>query len=348
MSYVHIARGVAAAGGHAQMFASARDVVVRAAGEGVPVTELPVAHTSLRAPGLLRQALRQHGIEVLLVDKRRDLVHGALAVRGTGIGLAIRFNFPRWEAPRDPLARLAYSRVDLTIFLTQSAVQFAESHVSYMLRPPHVVIPEGIDVQRFRRDAEAGARFRQRVGIADGPMILGLAALEPEKRFHVLIDAVGGLPEPRPPVVLVGAGSERESLTRRAHELTVDLRLCDYLTPEDLPGAYSAATIFVHPSTMETFGLSVAEAMAAGCPVVVASAGSLPEVVGDAGVVVPSDDPGAFTVALARLLGSDVERYALAQRATARVAERFSLEQMQRAHVEALRSARASRLTRTP
>jgi glycosyltransferase involved in cell wall biosynthesis len=348
VSFVHIARGVALAGGHSQVFASARDVVLRAAAEGVPVTELPVAHTSLRAPSLLRQALRQHAIDILLVDKRRDLVHGALAVRGTGIGLAMRFNFPRWAAPQDPLARLAYRRVDLTIFLTQSAVRFAEDHVAFMLRPPHVVIPEGVDIQRFKRDPNAGSRFRARVGVGDGPLILGLAALEPEKRFQVLIEAVGGIPGPRPPVVLVGTGSERESLTTLAHALGVDLRFCDYLTSEDLPGAYSAATIFVHPSTMETFGLSVAEAMAAGCPVVVASAGSLPEVVGDAGVVVPSDDPGAFTVALARLLGSDVERYALAQRATARVAERFSLEQMQRAHVEALRNARASRLTRTP
>ncbi len=335
-------------GGHAQMFASARDVVLRASSEGVPTTELPVAHTSLRAPALLRQALRQHAIDILLVDKRRDLVHGALAVRGTGIALAIRFNFPRWAAPQDPLARLAYRRVDVTIFLTQSAVAFARDHVAYMLRPPHVVIPEGIDVRRFKRDAHAGALFRQRLGIGDGPMILGLAALEPEKRFHVLVEAVGGLTEPRPPVVLVGTGSEREALTKRAHELRVDLRFCDYLTPEDLPGAYAAATIFAHPSTMETFGLSVAEAMAAGCPVVVANAGSLPEVVGDAGIVAAADDPAAFTVALARLLGSETERSALAMRAAERVAEHFTLEQMQRAHVEALNQAREARMDRTP
>jgi len=345
---VHIARGVAAAGGHAQMFASARDVVMRAASEGVSATELPVAHTSLRAPALLRQALKQHGIEVLLVDKRRDLVHGALAVRGTGIALAMRFNFPRWDAPQDPLARLAYRRVDVTIFLTESAVRFADDHVAYMLRPPHVVIPEGIDVQRFKRNADAGALFRQRLGLDDAPIVLGLAALEPEKRFHVLVEGVGGLADPRPPVVLVGNGSERESLTTRAHGLKVDLRFCDYLTPEDLPGAYSAATIFAHPSTMETFGLSVAEAMAAGCPVVVASAGSLPEVVGDAGIVVPSDDVGAFTAALARLLANESERSALGMKATARVARHFTLEQMQRAHVEALTSARESRLDRTP
>jgi glycosyltransferase involved in cell wall biosynthesis len=345
---VHIARGVAAAGGHAQMFASAREVVLRASGAGVPITELPVAHTSLRVPALLRQALRHHEIDILLVDKRRDLVHGALAVRGTGIGLAIRFNFPRWAAPQDPLARLAYRRVDVTIFLTQSAVAFAQDHVSYMLRPPHVVIPEGIDVQRFKRDAHAGALFRQRMGISDGPMILGLAALEPEKRFHVLVEAVGGLTEPRPPLVLVGTGSEREGLTTRAHELRVDLRFCDYLTPEDLPGAYAAATIFAHPSTMETFGLSVAEAMAAGCPVVVANAGSLPEVVDDAGIVAAADDPAAFTAALARLLGSEAERSALAMRAAARVAEHFTLERMQRAHFEALNQAREARLDRTP
>lgn len=339
---------MSAAGGHAQIFASARDIVLKAAGEGVPCTELPVAHTSLRAPGLLRRALHDHRIEVLLVDKRRDLVHGALAVRGTGIALAIRFNFPRWDAPRDVLARMAYARVDVTIFLTHSAVRRAETAVPFMLRPAHVVIPEGIDAARFHPDAAARAQFRQRVGIGEGPMILGLAALEPEKRYRVLVEAVGILPEPRPPVVLVGRGSEREALTALAHQRRVDLRFCDYLTPEDLPGAYAAATVFAHPSTMETFGLSVAEAMAAGCPVVVADAGSLPEVVGDAGVVVPADDPAAFAAALARLLASETERAALALRATARVADLYSLERMQRAHVEALLNARDARRSRTP
>ena len=327
------------------MFASARDVVIRASSEGVPTTELPVAHTSLRAPTLLRQALRQHAIDVLLVDKRRDLVHGALAVRGTGIALGMRFNFPRWEAPQDPLARLAYRRVDVTIFLTERAVSHAPS---FMLRPPHVVIPEGIDVARFRPAPGEAAAFRSRFGIGSEPLLLGVGVLEPEKRYEVLIQAAARLGGDHVTVALAGAGSEREGLAAQARSLGVRLKLLGTLSPEDLPAAYSAATVFVHPSTMDTFGLSVAEAMACGCAVVVADAGSLPEVVGDAGLVVPADDPGAMAGILRGLLANESERVGLGHRARALAAERYTLEQMQRAHVEALSRAREARMDRTP
>lgn len=315
------------------MFASAREVVLRGAAEGIPCTELPIPHTSFRAPGILRRALKDHRIDVLLVDKRRDLVHGALATRGTDVGLAIRFNFPRWDAPSDPLVRLAYRRVDVTIFLTDRALSRAPA---FMLRPPHLTIPEGVDAGKFRPAAEGAGAFRERLGIGAGPLFLGVGVLEPEKRYGVLIEAVARLGARDAVVVLVGGGSESEGLQEHARALGVRLILPGLLSPDELPAAYAAATVFVHPSTMDTFGLSVAEAMACGCAVVVADAGSPPEVVGDAGVVVPADDPEALADALRRLLANDAERRELGRRARARVLERFTLERMQRAHVEAL------------
>jgi glycosyltransferase involved in cell wall biosynthesis len=99
---------------------------------------------------------------------------------------------------------------------------------------------------------------------------------------------------------------------------------------------YAGATVLAHPSSMEAFGLAVAEAMASECPVVVARAGSLPEVAGDAGIVVPPDDRAALTDALSRVLADGAERSELGRRGRLRVLERFTLERMQRAHVEAL------------
>ena len=71
---------------------------------------------------------------------------------------------------------------------------------------------------------------------------------------------------------------------------------------EDLPALYSHAAVFVQPSSYEGFGLTALEAMACGTPVVAADAGSLPEVVGDAGLLVPPRDVAALADALESVL----------------------------------------------
>lgn len=339
VSYGHIAQGLAARGWHARMFSAAREVTLRAAAEGIPCTELPVEHTSIRAVRRLRQALREHAIDVLVVDKRRDVVHGAAASTGLPVALVARFLFPRWETPGDPLFRAAYRRVDLTNFLTAGAVTHVAERAPFVLRRPHVVIHEGVDAGRFRPDPAAAANLRRRLELGDGPLILGVGALEVEKGYATLVAAVGALPAPRPILLIVGTGSARGALAAEAAGVGVDLRLPGNFQVGDLAAAYAAATVFAHPSRMEAFGLSVAEAMAAGCPVVAARAGSLPEVVGDAGVLVPADDPAALTEQVRRLLSDSVERRELGHRARGRVLELFGLERMQGAHADALESA---------
>lgn len=320
------------------MFSTARPVTLRAAAEGLPVTEIPAGRTSWRAARVLRQALIDHAIDVLLVDKRRDVIHGAVAARGLPVALVARFLFPEWEAPRDPLFRGAYLRVDLTNFLTAGAVEHVAKTAPFILRRPYNVINEGVE-ERFRPDPEAPRTLRERFGLNAGPVIAGVGALETEKRYAALVAAVGALKPPRPAIVLVGTGSQREALAGQALAMGVDLRLPGALAPDELATVYAGATVFVHPSSMEAFGLSVAEAMASGCPVIVADAGSLPEVVGDAGLVVPLNDPGALVEALERLLGSERERTDRGRQGRERVRERFSLERMQRAHVAALEAA---------
>jgi glycosyltransferase involved in cell wall biosynthesis len=178
--------------------------------------------------------------------------------------------------------------------------------------------------------------LHRRFDLPEGPVITGVGALEPEKRYETLLAAVATLPAPRPSVLLVGAGSQRGPLMARAAAWGVDLKLPGTLSAAELPVVYAGATVFAHPSSMEAFGLAVAEAMASECPVVVARAGSLPEVAGDAGVVVPPDDRSAWSGALSRLLADGAERAARGRQGRARVLERFTLERMQRAHVEAL------------
>ena len=83
---------------------------------------------------------------------------------------------------------------------------------------------------------------------------------------------------------------------------------------------YRIATALVFPSTYEGFGAPVLEAMRAGCPALVADATALPEVIGDAGVRLPTDDPDAWALAVGRLLDDPSERERLAAAGRARAA----------------------------
>jgi glycosyltransferase involved in cell wall biosynthesis len=101
------------------------------------------------------------------------------------------------------------------------------------------------------------------------------------------------------------------------------------LPAPDIPVLMAAATVFAYVSFFEGFGFSPLEAMACGAPVVASNATSLPEVVGDAGVLVDPDDVGAIAQALLRVLEDTAYRKLLRERARARARE-FSWEKTAR------------------
>jgi Glycosyltransferase len=88
----------------------------------------------------------------------------------------------------------------------------------------------------------------------------------------------------------------------------------------DLPALYSDALIFVYPSRYEGFGLPPLEAMACGAAVICSRAGSLPEVVGDAALLIDPDDPGALAAAIDRVLADTALRAALSDAGRRRAA----------------------------
>jgi len=101
-----------------------------------------------------------------------------------------------------------------------------------------------------------------------------------------------------------------------------------------VPAVLAAADCLVAPSRFEGFGLAVAEAMAAGLPVVASNVNALPELVEDgvSGLLVPPDRPGELARAVLRVLRDRELAAGLAARACARVRERFTLDRMLRAH----------------
>lgn len=158
----------------------------------------------------------------------------------------------------------------------------------------------------------AAARVRRRFALEPG-YLLAVGTLEPRKNLARLVAAWSSLPEElraRHPLVVVGGigwpveGQQMERQRREGPwELDVPgVRRLGAVPEDDLVALYAAAVAFAYPSLAEGFGLPVLEAMACGTPVVTSSRSALPEVAGDAAVLVDPEDVGAIAAALARLV----------------------------------------------
>lgn len=168
------------------------------------------------------------------------------------------------------------------------------------------VVPEGVDpVFRPASEPEREA-IREELGAPDG-YLLYVGTLEPRKNVETLLSAWERLHDDRedaPPLLLAGGeGWHNRALRRRLTELEPHgVRHLGRVEPERLVRLFQGAKAFVYPSLYEGFGLPPLEAMACGVPVVASTASSLPEVVGDAGLLVPPRDSGALAAEVGRVL----------------------------------------------
>jgi glycosyltransferase involved in cell wall biosynthesis len=158
-------------------------------------------------------------------------------------------------------------------------------------------------VDHFRRERALPERF-----------ILFLGTLEPRKNVQALVRAYGRwhAAEPGIPKLVVGGGKgwyyDQIFTEVEALGLAGEVIFPGYIGQEELPLWYNAADLFVYPSRFEGFGLPVLEAMACGTPVVTSSVSSLPEVAGDAALLVPPDDEAQLIDAMRRALGDKALR----------------------------------------
>ena len=170
------------------------------------------------------------------------------------------------------------------------------------------------------------AAARERHGIAPR-YLLYVGTLQPRKNLERLIDAFA-LVADRPEltgiqlVIVGGRGWLSEGIERRIaqHGLTKRVRLSGYLPDEDLPALLSGALAFVFPSLYEGFGMPVLEAMACGAPVLTSNTSSLPEVAGDAALLVNPTDPEEIAAGIARMASDGGLRAKLYARGLARAA----------------------------
>ena len=178
-------------------------------------------------------------------------------------------------------------------------------------------------------DAAEKVNFRQkleRMYQISSPYILYLGTLEPRKNVDVLLDSFAALHSRFPDLKLVIAGGLGWQYEKTLAHLT-DLGLGDsivrtgYIPETDKRMFYASAEVFVFPSLYEGFGLPVLEAMASGTPVVCSNTSSLPEVVGEAGLLCDPGNAQAFADAIERILTDTDLRASLMARQRDRVTQ---------------------------
>ncbi|MDO9356586.1 MAG: glycosyltransferase family 1 protein [Solirubrobacteraceae bacterium] len=170
------------------------------------------------------------------------------------------------------------------------------------------------------------------------PYVLAVGTLEPRKNLERLVEAWGKLPESlraSHDLALVGPrGWDDSDILRTAHE--GGAKLLGRVSEDELRALYAGAAAFAYPSLYEGFGLPILEAMAAGAPVVTSDRSSLPEVAGDAAVLVDPTDTAAIASAIESLLTDAPLAERLRAAGRARAAE-FSWERTARETLGLLR-----------
>jgi glycosyltransferase involved in cell wall biosynthesis len=211
--------------------------------------------------------------------------------------------------------------------------------VHYYRLPPEkiAVTPYAADRSYHPMDRDAARRaIRERFGVRR-PFVLSVGVLQPRKNLPRLVEAYARIARTVPhSLVIVGkwgwAHDELKAAVQRAG-LGDRVFFTGYVADSDLPILYNAADVFAYPSLYEGFGLPPLEAMQCGTPVLTADNSSLPEVVGDAGILVDPRSVREIADALRTLLKDDRERARLREAGLER-AKRFSWEETARRTVE--------------
>lgn len=232
------------------------------------------------------------------------------------------------------VAKLLYQRMDTIITESESG----RRQICHLLQIPEdrvKVIPSGVD-ERFRPLEKLGEVKKELVSKyrVKAPYILYVGGYRPIKNGPALVKAFAWLKERgvKHKLVLVGEPAQRfdevlESIKEAG--LGDEVITIGFIPDEDLPKFYNAADLFVLPSFKESFAHVLVEAMACGCPLVTSNVSCMPEIVGDAGVLIDPYDVNSLAQGMYKVLASKELRQDLRKKGLER-AKLFSWEKCAR------------------
>ncbi len=206
--------------------------------------------------------------------------------------------------------RQAHNRARLNLCTSNAMVQTLTDHGIH-----HTDLwQRGVDTETFHPSLESlEMRSRLTQGHPADPLLLYVGRLGAEKEIHRIKPILQAIPNAR--LALVGDGPNRENLEK--HFADTKTHFVGYLAGKELGSAYASADAFIFPSRTETLGLVLLEAMAAGCPVVAANSGGIPDIVtpGENGYLFDPQDELSAIAATQQLLANRQHRSQLRQNA---------------------------------
>jgi glycosyltransferase involved in cell wall biosynthesis len=223
--------------------------------------------------------------------------------------------------------RFAQEEADAVIAISEATKRDIVTHLKIPAHRVHVVYGGVSSDLRPITDLEILTQSLAPLGLASDGYILHVGTIEPRKNLVRLVEAYDQvrkmMPPPIPKLALVGAtGWHFEEVFERIDALGLEEHVvfAGQVPTDMLPFLYSGAALFVYPSLYEGFGLPVLEAMACGVPVITSNVSSLPEIVGEAEVLIDPIDTQALATTLVSLLGDAERRQILSAAGLARAA----------------------------
>jgi glycosyltransferase involved in cell wall biosynthesis len=283
--------------------------------------------------------LREHGSGYDLIHDNQSLSYGMLQIQDMGLPLVTTLHHPitsdlriALSAARNPWQRLLIRRWHSFLAMQKKVVKQLHNVVTvsdcsrqdiardFGLQPAGIgLVHNGIDTEVFRPLPDIQRRPRR--------LMATCSADAPLKGLRYLLRAYAKLLDKYPELELLVVskpkpGGKTEKLLRYLG-IRDRVQFVNNISTEEMVRYYAQATVAVVPSVYEGFGLPAGEAMACGVPVISTDGGALPEVVGDAGVVVPAKSIDALATAIDELLGDPARRERLGRAGKQRIDETF-------------------------
>jgi len=298
---------------------------------------------SLSAFSAVRDAVRRFSPDVLNVHYLMPTgLAGVVAEHWWGVPTVLTLNGRDVPGPGVPVLWRWWQRALLACVSDVTYVsQYCQDALYRGVCPRGQVVYNGVAIPPPPGD---GAALRQTLGVSSGePLFFSLQRLGPEKQVDVILRAMrhyldkGGVGT----LVIGGQGPEKAKLHALADELGLQkhVQFVGYIPRERLGAYFLACDVFVFHSTFETFGLVVAQAMSYGRPVITVRNTALPEVVGDAGLLVETGDGKSFGDAMATLARDEPLRRRLGEAGRARTEALFNWDRIAEHYETVLRRA---------
>ena len=318
-----LAKGAVAHGHRATVISLSAGGTLRERFAGIPVETVEKAEGF--TPGLaLRLAARFRALrpDVVHTHNSSPLIYGGPAARALRVRRLVHTKHGASDGGR--AIRYVSRLADHFVAVSEDTARVAreQEHVpAAKLR----VIPNGIDIRSYDRDAAARARVRAELGLDDRAILVGsVGRLVPVKNYGLLIDAMAPLLGDHVHLAIAGGGEEAEALrakSDRVHWLGVR---------HDIPALLSAFDVFAMSSHTEGLPLAVIEAMASSLPIACTAVGGLPRVIdsGVTGELVTPGDAVALRACLDRLVRDPARRAQLGAAARGAAVARFSMDRV--------------------